>query len=59
MAGEVTNKEKRIIPVWHYITQEELAKKSPTIANRVAPLTSKMSVEEMAKKIAERVQQGP
>ena len=59
VAGEDTDKEKRIIPVWHNITREEIAKKSPTIANRLALLTSKMSVEEMAKKIAERVLQGP
>jgi hypothetical protein len=35
-----------------------LAKLSPTIANRLALLTSKMSVEEMSKKIAERVKEG-
>jgi retron-type reverse transcriptase len=58
VAGEDTDKEKRIIPVWHNITREELAKKSPTIANRLALLTSKMSVEEMAKKVAERVREG-
>jgi hypothetical protein len=59
VAGEDTDKSKRIIPVWHNITREELAKKSPTIANRLALLTSKMTIEEMAKKIAERVRQGP
>ena len=58
VAGEDTDKEKRIIPVWHNITREELAKKSPTIANRLALLTSKMTVAEMAKRIAERVRQG-
>lgn len=58
VAGEDTDKAKRIIPVWHNITKEELAKKSPTIANRLALLTSKMTVEEMAKKIAERVKEG-
>jgi RNA-directed DNA polymerase len=58
VAGEDVDKEKRIIPVWHKITREELYRKSPTIANRLALLTSKMTIEEMAKKIAERVRQG-
>jgi hypothetical protein len=59
VAGEDTDKSKRIIPVWHNITREGLAKKSRTITNRLALLTSKMTVEEMAKKITERVRQGP
>ena len=59
VAGEDTDKNKRIIPVWHNITRKELAKKSPTIANRLALVSSEMKVTEMAIKIAERVRQGP
>jgi RNA-directed DNA polymerase len=57
VAGENTDKEKRILPVWHNITYEQLTTKSPMIANRLALLTSKLTVAEMAKKIAERVRQ--
>jgi hypothetical protein len=57
VAGEDVDKEKRIIPVWHQITREEIYQKSPTIANRLALLTSKMSVEAIAKKIADRVRE--
>ena len=58
IAGEDVDKQKRIIPVWHEITREELYKKSPTIANRLALLTSSLSVAQIAKKIAERVRKG-
>lgn len=57
-AGEDMDKSKRIIPVWHKITSEDLYKKSPTIVNRLALLTSSMTIAEMAKKIAERVRDG-
>jgi RNA-directed DNA polymerase len=55
VAGENADGKSRIISILHNMTPEELTKKSPTIANRLALLTSKMSVVEMAKKIAERV----
>jgi hypothetical protein len=58
VAGEDVDKSKRIIPVWHEITKEELYKKSPTIANRLALRTADQSVAEMAKQIAERVRDG-
>jgi hypothetical protein len=58
VAGEDVDKGKRIIPVWHEITKEELYKKSPTIVNRLALRTVDLSVPEMAKKIAERVWDG-
>lgn len=58
VAGEEVKKGRRILPVWLNITKEELFEKSPTIANRVALLASQMTVEEMAKKIAERVRAG-
>ena len=58
VAGEDVDKEKRILPIWHEITREKLYEKSPMIANRAALLTSKMTIAEMAKKIAERVRDG-
>ena len=58
VAGEDVDKQKRIIPIWHEITREELYKKSPMIANRVALLTSSMTVAQMAKKIAARIRKG-
>lgn len=59
IAGEDVEKQKRIIPVWHEISREELYKKSPTIANRLALLTSRMTPAEMAKKIAEHIRSDP
>jgi len=58
VAGEDVDKSKRIIPVWHKITREDLYKKSPTIANRLALLTSSMTIAEMVKKIAKEVRGG-
>jgi hypothetical protein len=58
VAGENADKETRIISVLHKMTPEDLAKKSPTIANRLALLTSNLTVAVIAQKIAERVRQG-
>lgn len=55
VAVEDTDKSKRILPIWHKITKEELTKRSPIIANRVALLSEKDSAAEMAKKIAARI----
>ena len=58
VAGEDVDKAKRIIPVWHNITREELYKKSPIIVNRLALRTGHDSIDEMVEKIVVRVRQG-
>jgi len=58
VAGEDVDKAKRIIPVWHNITREELYKKSPIIVNRLALRTGHDSIDEMEEKIVVRVRQG-
>ena len=58
VAREDVDNSKRIIPVWHEITKDELYKKSPTIVNRLALRAADLSVPEMAKKIAKRVRDG-
>jgi TIR domain len=58
VAGENADKETRIISVLHKMTPDDLAKKSPTIANRLALLTSNLTMAAIAQKIAERVRQG-
>jgi hypothetical protein len=58
VAGEDVDKGKRIIPIWHDITRDELYTKSPTIIHRAALKSWEMSVAEMAKKIAEHIRDG-
>lgn len=55
VAGEDADKTKRIIPIWHNISKEELTQKSPTIANRYALLSKQMTPADMAIKIAQHV----
>ena len=58
LTGEELNKERRILPIWHNITKARLFKKSPIIADRLAWLTSKLTVKEIATQIADRVRAG-
>ena len=57
VAGEDVTKQKRILPVWHKITYEEIYKKSPTIALRKALITADTPLPEMAKQIAKRIKE--
>ena len=40
--------EERILPIWHNITKEEVAERSPTLADILALDTSRKSIEEIA-----------
>lgn len=40
--------ERRILPVWHEISKDEVAKHSPMLADRIALNTSLMTTEELA-----------
>lgn len=43
-----TTGERRILPVWHEISKDEVAKHSPMLADRIALNTSLMTTEELA-----------
>lgn len=45
--------EQNLLPIWHNITQGEVAASSPSLADKVALTTASLSVEEIAKQIAE------
>jgi TIR domain-containing protein len=47
--------EQVILPLWHKITKTEVMSYSPTLADKVARNTSDLTVEEIAKEIAEVV----
>jgi hypothetical protein len=49
MAGE----QQIILPIWHELTHEDVAARSPSLANKVALSTAKHSVEEIATQIAD------
>lgn len=48
--------EQIVLPIWHNITKKEVVEYSPSLADKVARNTSSYTVEEMAKEIAEVIQ---
>ncbi len=58
LSGLVTKevgKEKVILPVWYRITKDEIAKFSPTLADKIALLADKLSIPEIALKLLEQI----
>ena len=55
VALEIQN-QSRILPIWHKVSKDEVAKYSPTLADRVALNTSINSVEEIADELIELIQ---
>jgi len=49
------NGRKMILPIWHKTSKSEVIKFSPTLADRVALNSSLMTIEEIAKELAEVV----
>lgn len=49
------NGEKVILPIWHKISKNEVLKYSPIIADMLALNTSNFTIEEIARKISDRV----
>ena len=45
--------EQIILPIWHNITKKEVIEFSPSLADKLARNTSAFTVEEIAKEIAE------
>jgi hypothetical protein len=44
-----------ILPIWHEITQAELLKHSPSLADKIALRSGELSIEEIATQIADAV----
>jgi hypothetical protein len=51
-ALEDTSRERRILPVWHEITQQEVAHSSPTLAGIVSLVAKDKSIDEMVVELA-------
>lgn len=49
--------EQILLPIWHDITKQELINYSPSLADKVARSTATNTVEEIAKEIADIIQQ--
>ncbi len=52
-AREIAGRRKLILPIWHNVGHEEVLKYSPMIADKVALVTEKMSLDEIAIGLAE------
>ena len=53
--GLFAMEEKRILPIWHKISKNEVMKFSPIIADMFALNTSNLTIEEIAKEISDRI----
>jgi hypothetical protein len=49
--------KQTLLPIWHDIDREDVARQSPSLADKVALSTGTNSIEEMARQIAEVVQE--
>ena len=58
VARENTSGEKAILPVWHNLTKSQVAKFSPTLADRLAG-NSKDGVSSLVRKIKEALEASP
>lgn len=52
-AREVAGRRKLILPIWHNVDYEDVLEYSPTLADKLALDTGKMSLEEIAEDLAE------
>ena len=53
--GLSVNGEQRILPIWHEISRDEIAKHSPSLVDKIARNTAISTVAEIAEEIAEVV----
>lgn len=58
VARDMHDGGRRLLPVWHNMSKDELIRQSPSLVDRVALSTSALTVEEMADQIAEVVHPG-
>ncbi len=52
-AREISGRKKLILPIWHNLSHEDVLEYSPSLADKVALDTKKMTLEEVAEAIAE------
>lgn len=57
-AREIAGHKKLILPVWHNVGHEDVLEYSPSLADKVALDTQKMSLEEIAQSLAEVLPEG-
>ena len=50
------NGEQRMLPIWHEVSRDEIAKQSPSLVDKIARNTALSTVAEIADEIAEVVQ---
>lgn len=55
VARDMSEGGRRLLPIWHDITKEELLRQSPSLVDRVALNTATLTVDEIAAQIAEVV----
>ncbi|WP_277516528.1 DUF1883 domain-containing protein [Cellulosimicrobium cellulans] len=56
IVGLSVNGEQRMLPIWHEISRDEIAKQSPSLVDKIARNTAVATVAEIAEEIAEVVQ---
>lgn len=56
IVGTSVNGDQRMLPIWHEISRDEIAKQSPSLVDRIARNTALSTVAEIADEIAEVVQ---
>lgn len=52
-AREIAGRKKLVLPVWHNLSHKDVLEYSPSLADKVALDTEKLTLEEIAKAIAE------
>ena len=52
---DMADSRRRLLPIWHEITKDELMRHSPSLVDRVALSTATLTVDEIAAQIAEVV----
>ncbi len=55
--GMSVNGEQRMLPIWHEISRDEVAKRSPSLVDKIARNTAINTVAEIADEIADVVQE--
>jgi len=55
IVGQSISGKQNMLPIWHEITEVEVEAHDPSLANKIALATSEYSIEEIADKIAEVV----
>lgn len=55
--GMSVNGDQRMLPIWHEISRDEIAERSPSLVDKIARNTAIHTVAEIAEEIADVVQE--